>query len=397
MTRAAPGRSGARPGATRTSTPNSAQSPTSATWWLPRRKHDLAIALDIAFQCSPDHPYVSQHPEWFRARPDGTIQYAENPPKRYEDIYPFNFETDAWPELWDELKSIFDFWIAEGVTVFRVDNPHTKPFAFWEWCIGELKREHPEVVFLSEAFTQPKIMSLLAKVGFSQSYTYFAWRNGKHELQQYLEELTQTDMVEYFRPNLWPNTPDILTEQLQTGSRPLFMARLVLAATLGGNYGIYGPPFELLEHAPREPGSEEYLDSEKYEIRYWDLDRGESLAPFIGHVNRIRRANPAFRSQRSLRFHPIDNDQLLAYSKRDERTGNTVLIIVNLDAANVQSGWLSLDRGALGVLPGQTLALEDLLVGTQHTWGQDREFVQLDPGSSPAHIFRIESAGGASA
>ncbi len=357
-------------------------------------EHDLEVALDIALQCSPDHPYVKDHPEWFKMRPDGTIQYAENPPKRYEDIYPFNFETEAWRELWTELKSIFEFWIEQGVTVFRVDNPHTKPFAFWDWCIGELKQDHPETIFLAEAFTRPKIMSLLARVGFSQSYTYFAWRQGKDELQEYLEELTQTEMVEYFRPNLWPNTPDILTEQLQVGSRAMFLSRFVLAATLGANYGIYGPPFELLEHAPREPGSEEYLDSEKYEIRHWDLDRSESLAPFIGHINRIRRANPAFRNQRSLRFHPIDNDRLLAYSKHDETAGNTILVVVNLDDEHEQSGWLSLDRDALGVLPGEPLALEDLLVGTRYRWNQEREFVQLDPTSSPAHIFHIQTAGG---
>ena len=357
------------------------------------RDHGLAIALDIAFQCSPDHPYVKTHPDWFKMRPDGSVQYAENPPKRYEDIYPFNFETADWRALWDELKSVFDYWIAQGVTVFRVDNPHTKPFRFWEWCIGEVKREHPETIFLAEAFTRPKIMSRLARLGFTQSYTYFTWRTEKSELEEYLEELSQSEMVEFFRPNFWPNTPDILTEQLHTGSRPTFLTRFLLAATLSPNYGIYGPPFELLEHIPREPGSEEYRDSEKYEIRYWDLDRPESLAPFIGHVNRLRRANPAFSNLHSLRFHPVDNEQLLAYSKRDEESGNTLLIVVNLDAANPQAGWLTLDREALALEPGERFDVEDLLVGTRYTWGDERQYLRLDPDSIPAHIFRVDREG----
>ena len=253
----------------------------------------MEVALDIAFQCSPDHPYAEEHPEWFRKRADGTIQYAENPPKHYEDIYPFDFESEEWQALWEELRSIFIFWCEQGVRIFRVDNPHTKGFPFWEWCIAEVKLAYPEAIFLAEAFTRPKVMYGLAKLGFTQSYTYFAWHNTKWELTQCFAELTQSGVSEYFRPNLWPNTPDILTEYLQTGGRPAFMARLVLAATLGASYGTYGPAFELGESVPREPGSEEYLDSEKYQLRHWDLDHPGRLKEFIARVNGIRRDNPA--------------------------------------------------------------------------------------------------------
>ncbi|HKQ27133.1 MAG TPA: alpha-1,4-glucan--maltose-1-phosphate maltosyltransferase, partial [Burkholderiales bacterium] len=249
------------------------------------KKRGIEVALDIAFQCSPDHPYVKEHPEWFRIRPDGTVQYAENPPKKYQDIYPFEFETPAWKSLWEELKSVFEFWVGHGVTVFRVDNPHTKAFAFWEWAIRELKTEHPELIFLSEAFTRPRIMHKLSKIGFTQSYTYFAWRNTKAELIEYFTELTQSSTREYFRPNVWPNTPDILHETLQLGGRPAFIVRLVLAATLAANYGIYGPAYELLENTPREPDSEEYLDSEKYEVKRWDLGRADSLRELIARLN----------------------------------------------------------------------------------------------------------------
>jgi starch synthase (maltosyl-transferring) len=235
------------------------------------RANKMEVALDIAFQCSPNHPYVKEHPDWFRKRPDGTIQYAENPPKKYQDIYPFDFECHDWQRLWHELRSVFQFWIDQGVRCFRVDNPHTKPFGFWEWTISSLKEKQPELIFLAEAFTRPKIMYRLAKLGFTQSYTYFTWRNTKRELTEYFTELTQTEVREVFRPNLWPNTPDILHEYLQTGGRPAFIARLILAATLGANYGMYGPAFELCENVPREPKSEEYLNSEKYEIRQWSL------------------------------------------------------------------------------------------------------------------------------
>ena len=268
------------------------------------QEYGIEIALDIAFQCAPDHPYVQEHPEWFRWRPDGTVQYAENPPKKYEDIYPFDFDTAHWQALWEELKRIVCFWIEQGVRIFRVDNPHTKPLRFWEWLINEIKVSHPEVIFLSEAFTRPKVQYNLAKRGFTQSYTYFAWRHTKEEITRYFTELTQTDIREYFRPHLWPNTPDILTEYLQHGGRPAFLIRLVLAATLGASYGIYGPAFELCEHRPRFEGSEEYLDSEKYEIRHWDLEQRHSLQEFIARVNRIRRreSSPPEQSRPALSY-----------------------------------------------------------------------------------------------
>jgi starch synthase (maltosyl-transferring) len=349
----------------------------------------IEVALDIAFQCSPDHPYLKEHPEWFRKRPDGTIQYAENPPKRYEDIYPFDFEIENWKGLWDELKSVFLFWCEQGVRIFRVDNPHTKAFAFWEWVITQVKKDYPDAIFLAEAFTRPKVMYRLAKLGFTQSYTYFAWRNTKWELTQYFTELTQTDVREFFRPNPWPNTPDILTEYLQTGGRPAFMARLVLAATLGANYGIYGPAFELGEARPREPNSEEYLDSEKYQLRHWDLTHPNSLKEFITRVNQIRRDNLALQSDWNLRFHPTDNEQLICYSKQTEDKANIILVVVNLDPYRTHSGWVDLSLEELGLNRDEAFQVQDLLTDARYLWQGHRNFVQLDPQSSPAHIFRV--------
>jgi starch synthase (maltosyl-transferring) len=349
----------------------------------------IEIALDVAFQCSPDHPYVREHPEWFLKRPDGTIQYAENPPKKYQDIYPFHFEGEAWRALWTELKSIFEFWIEQGVHVFRVDNPHTKPFALWQWIIAEVKREHPEVLFLSEAFTRPKVMYRLAKAGFTQSYTYFSWRNTKHELIEYFTEIARPPVSDFFRPNLWPNTPDILPEYLQFGGRPAAAVRLVLAATLGASYGIYGPAFELAESAPREHGSEEYLDSEKYQLRNWALDRPDSLRDLIARVNRIRRDNPALQSNRGLRFHPVDNESLIAYSKTTEDGTDSVLTIVNLDPHNRHTGWLELDLASLGLESARPYQVHDLLSGARFLWQGTRNFVALDPAHAPAHVFRI--------
>jgi starch synthase (maltosyl-transferring) len=354
-----------------------------------REEHGIEVALDVAFQASPDHPYVEEHPEWFLERPDGTIQYAENPPKKYQDIYPFHFETGDWPELWRELESVFDHWIGEGVRVFRVDNPHTKPFAFWEWVIAEVQRRHPEVIFLSEAFTRPKVMYRLAKLGFTQSYTYFAWRTQKWDLTEYFTELTTTEAREFFRPNLWPNTPDILTEQLQFGGRNTFVQRLILAATLGASYGIYGPAFELMESQAREAGSEEYAASEKYQLRHWDLDRADSLAELIALVNRARRENPALQSDRGLRFHHVDNDQLLAYSKTTEDGANAVLVVVNLDPHHVQSGWLDLPLADLGVDPERPYQVHDLITNARYLWQGPRNFVQIDPSSVPAHVFAL--------
>ncbi len=353
------------------------------------REQGMEVALDLAFQCSPDHPYVKHHPEWFVQRPDGTIQYAENPPKKYQDIYPLNFESDQWAPLWRELKEIVVHWIDQGVRIFRVDNPHTKPFVFWYWLIAEVKREHPDVLFLSEAFTRPKIMYRLAKLGFTQSYTYFAWRQTRSELTQYFTELTKTDVREYFRPNLWPNTPDILTEQLQHGGRASFMSRFILAATLGANYGIYGPAFELMEQRPHKQGSEEYLDSEKYEIRVWDLDRRDSLKELIRLVNRIRRENVAFHNDQSLMFHHVDNEELIAYSKRSADGENVTLTVVNLSPHYVHSGWVHLDLQGLGVRADRPFQVVDLLTKASYTWEGPRNYVQLDPHSMPAHIFLV--------
>ncbi|HSS60665.1 MAG TPA: alpha-1,4-glucan--maltose-1-phosphate maltosyltransferase [Candidatus Limnocylindrales bacterium] len=343
--------------------------------------------IDIAFQCSPDHPYVREHPEWFRHRPDGSIQFAENPPKKYEDIVPFDFETEAWRELWQELLSIVRFWAEHGVRVFRVDNPHTKPFAFWEWLIDEVRRAYPDVILLSEAFTRPKVMFRLAKLGFSQSYTYFAWRNTAYELYQYFTELAQPPIREFFRPSLWPNTPDILTEYLQTGGRPAFQARLILAATLGASYGIYGPPFELMENRAREQGSEEYLDSEKYQVRSWDLARPDSLRELITIVNRIRRENPALQTDRGLRFHLTENDQLLAYSKSTPDNSNVILTVVNVDPHHVQRGMVNLPLDELGIEKDRPYQAHELISGARYLWNGPRNFVEINPHAMPGQIF----------
>jgi starch synthase (maltosyl-transferring) len=351
--------------------------------------HGLEIALDLAFQCAPDHPWVKAHPQWFRGRPDGSIQYAENPPKKYQDIYPIDFETPDWQALWSALLGVVRFWVDQGVRVFRVDNPHTKAFRFWEWVIAEARRVHPELVFLAEAFTRPKVMYHLAKLGFTQSYTYFTWRNTKGELAEYLRELTRTEVREYFRPSFWPNTPDILPEPLQYGGRAMFQSRLVLAATLSASYGIYGPAFELLEASPLRAGGEEYLDSEKYQLRHWDLDRPESLHEFVARVNRIRRDNPALHSNDRLEFHRIDNEQLIAYSKSTEDLSDLVVVVVNLDPHHVHSGWLELPLEGLGLAPDQPYQAHDLLGGGRYLWHGARNYVELDPRAAPAQIFRI--------
>jgi starch synthase (maltosyl-transferring) len=349
----------------------------------------IEIALDLAFQCSPEHPYVKANPEFFRWRPDGSVQYAENPPKKYQDIYPFDFETQQRQRLWDELLSIVTFWVGQGVRIFRVDNPHTKPFGFWEWLIASVKQDHPDVLFLSEAFTRPKVMYRLAKLGFTQSYTYFAWRNTKWELTEYFTELTRSPVAEFFRANLWPNTPDILTEYLQTGGRPAFMIRFTLAATLGASYGIYGPAFELGEHRPREAGSEEYLNAEKYEIKHWDIEREDSLQDLIARINRIRRQNPALQSDYSLQFHGVENDHLLCYSKTTEDLGNIILTAINLDPHHTQSGWTNLRLDLLGMAGDQPFEVQDLLTDARYLWRGPRNFLELNPAVMPAHIFRI--------
>ena len=349
---------------------------------------DLAIALDIAFQVSPDHPYVKEHPDWFVQRPDGTIQYAENPPKKYQDVYPFDFECEDWQGLWLELYDVFAFWIEHGVRVFRVDNPHTKALRFWEWCIGELKARHPDVLFLAEAFTRPKLMYALAKGGFSQSYTYFTWRSTKAELETYLREITAAPVNEFYRPSFWPNTPDILPEHLQHGGPPMFLLRLALAATLSSNYGMYGPAFELMEHVPR-PGSEEYLDNEKFQLRTWNLDDPRSLRDVITLVNRARRANPALQQTERITFHATDNDALLAYSKATDDHGNVVLVVANLDPAHAHGGWIDLDLAELGIRPGESFQVHDLFADARLLWSGARNYVSLDPKVFPVSLFVV--------
>ena len=353
------------------------------------RDKGIELALDIAYQCSPDHPWVKEHPEWFRRRPDGSIQYAENPPKKYQDIYPIDFETDDWKGLWQALADVVFFWCKQGVTVFRVDNPHTKAFPFWEWMIGEVKKKHPEAIFLAEAFTRPKVMGRLAKAGFTQSYTYFTWRNTKQELTTYFTELTQTALREYFRPNLWPNTPDILPEFLQWSGRAGFMSRLVLAATLGASYGIYGAAYELCVSQPLAPGKEEYYDSEKYQMTRWELGGPNDLSAFIARVNRIRHDNPALQSDRGLAFHPVDNPEMICYSKYDRASGSRIVTVVNLDPNHKQSGWIDLQLAELDIEANRPYQMEDVLAGGHYLWHGGRNFVSLDPQVVPAHIFRV--------
>jgi starch synthase (maltosyl-transferring) len=352
------------------------------------RELGLEIALDLAFQCSPDHPYVKKHPEWFYHRPDGSIHYAENPPKQYQDIYPFNFECEQWQDLWQELRSVVLFWIDHGVTLFRVDNPHTKPFAFWEWLIGEVRELYPEVIFLSEAFTRPRVMEYLAKAGFSQSYTYFTWRNTKTELTEYSLELGRAPLCEILRPNLFTNTPDILHEYLQIGRRSAFQVRATLAATLAGSYGIYGPPFELCE-ASALPGTEEYRDSEKYQLRHWNLDRPGQICDYISRLNEIRRENPALTRGRPPVFYPVDEEELIAYGRASEDLRELVIVVVNLDPHHKRSGWVELPLRELGLDETHPFQMHDLLGGGRHLWHGPRNYVSLDPASAPAHIFRL--------
>jgi starch synthase (maltosyl-transferring) len=348
----------------------------------------MEVAMDLAFQCTPDHPYVKEHPEWFRKRPDGTIQYAENPPKKYEDIFPLNFETDDILGLWEELKSVAVFWINKGVKIFRVDNPHTKGFSFWAWLMGDIKKDYPDVIFLSEAFTRPKVMYRLAKIGFTQSYTYFTWRNTKREFMDYLTELTRTEVSEFFRPNFWPNTPDILPEHLQYGGRPAFITRLVLAGTLSSSYGIYGPAFELCENEGLT-GKEEYLDSEKYEIREWDWNKEGNLRDLIAVFNGIRKENPALQLTRNLKFYGVDNEYLLFYGKATDNLENIILVVVNLDPFHTQSGWVSVPIDELGIDPHQPYLVHDLLSQDKYIWHGERNYVELNPHIIPAHIFRL--------
>lgn len=355
------------------------------------RKYEMEIALDLAFQCSPDHPYVKEHPEWFRWRPDNRVQYAENQPKKYEDIIPLNFQTENWRELWQELKGVVIFWIRQGVRVYRVDNPHTKPFAFWQWLIAEIKKEFSDVIFLAEAFTRPKRMYRLAKAGFDQSYTYFTWRNTKLELEQYFTELTATGAAEYFRANLWPNTPDILPEYLQYGGRAAFITRLILAATLSSNYGIYGPAFESCADKAAE-GREEYRDSEKYEIKNWQRNGKGNIRAIIARVNRARRENSSLQQTRNLRFHEIDNNSMICYSKASDDLSNITITVVNLDPFHRQSGWILLPLDEMGVESTQPYLLHDQLSNDKYVWEGQRNYLELDPQVMPAHILRLHKS-----
>ena len=347
---------------------------------------DLEVALDIAFQTSPDHPYIEEHPEWFYHRPDGTIRYAENPPKKYQDVHPINFETDDWAALWRELKSVFEHWIDHGVTIFRVDNPHTKPFAFWQWCLRELRKDTPELIVLSEAFTRPKTMKSLAKLGFNNSYTYFTWRNTREELAKYGRELFHTRTAEYFRPNFWPNTPDILHDDLVHGGRPAHKIRFVLAATMSSAYGVYGPPYEHVFNE-QHPDREEYAQNEKYEIRTWDWNDPTSLQPFMARVNRIRNENPALQQMRNIQFHETQNPELIAYSKAAGT--NLVVVVASLDPHHSQEGQLILPGSDVGLPPDDAFPVHDLLQDARYTWHGERHYLRLTP-DAPAHIFRIE-------
>jgi len=349
--------------------------------------YGLEVALDFAIQCSPDHPYVKEHPQWFIWRPDGTVQYAENPPKKYQDILPVNFENDDWQALWEELKSILVYWCEQGVRIFRVDNPHTKSFNFWEWCIGEVQNAYPGTIFLSEAFTKPKVMKELAKLGYTQSYTYYTWRNSKHELIEYMTELTQSEMKEYFRPNFWPNTHDINPYSLQSGNQAAFITRFFMAATLSSNYGIFGPVYELMYHDPY-PGKEEYLNSEKYEVRYWDWEQRNKLTTIISKVNAARKTNAALHITNNITFCDIQNDNIIAYYK--EHGDNRLLCVVNLDPYSRQSGFVRVPLYKMGLHEGDQMRMFDIITGQYYTWSTELNYVELDPYNMPMHLFRIE-------
>lgn len=353
------------------------------------KKLDIEIALDIAFQCAPDHPYVKEHPEWFRQRPDGSIQYAENPPKKYQDIYPFNFENEHWLALWNELKSVITYWIEQGVKIFRVDNPHTKPIAFWEWAIHEVNKEYQDIIFLSEAFTRPKIMAALAKVGFTQSYTYFTWRVSKEELTVYMNELVSGPSRNYFRPNFWPNTPDILPYHLQHQGENIFIIRLALAATLSSNYGIYGPAYEWHDNVPVQ-GKEEYFNSEKYEIKHHDWKKTNRMTDIITIINKARKENEALQSTWNIQFCLIDNPNIIAYLKATDDLSNVVMVVVNLDPHARQYGYVQLPLSRLKITGRVNVKVYDLLTDDRYTWTQEWNYVELDPYRMPFHLFKVE-------
>jgi starch synthase (maltosyl-transferring) len=353
------------------------------------KKFDIDIALDIAFQCAPDHPYVKEHPAWFKQRPDGSIQYAENPPKKYQDIYPFNFETENWQALWNELKSVISYWIDQGVKIFRVDNPHTKPIAFWEWAIHEIDKEYPDIIFLSEAFTRPKVMASLAKIGFTQSYTYFTWRISKQELTEYMNELVLGHSRNYFRPNFWPNTPDILPYHLQHQGENIFIIRLALAATLSSNYGIYGPAYEFYDNVPMQ-GKEEYFNSEKYEVKHYDWKKTNRMTDLIALINAARKNHAALQSTWNIQFCAIENPNLLAYLKATDDLSSIILMIVNLDQHGRQSGYVQIPLSKLKIRDRVNLKVYDLITEEHYTWTQEWNYVELDPYKLPFHLFKLE-------
>jgi starch synthase (maltosyl-transferring) len=352
-------------------------------------KYNIKIALDLAFQCAPDHPYVKEHPEWFKQRPDGSIQYAENPPKKYQDIYPFNFECDNWQELWDELKSVIIFWIEQGVTIFRVDNPHTKPIPFWQWAIAEVNKEYPHIIFLAEAFTRPKVMASLAKIGFQQGYTYFTWRVTKQEITDYMKELVYGPSRNYFRPNFWPNTPDILPYHLQNQGENSFILRFVLASTLSSSYGMYGPSYEFLENTPVE-NKEEYFNSEKYEVRHYDWKKTNRMTDIISLVNKARKENAALQSTWNVQFCSIENDNLIAYLKATDDLSNIILVVVTLDPFVSQQGFVQLPKERLKLSDKINVKVIDLITEEKYTWTQEWNYVELNPYKLPFHIFKLE-------
>ena len=353
------------------------------------KEKGIEIAMDFALQAAPDHPYVKEFPQWFKWRPDGTVQYAENPPKKYQDIQPIYFESGDWKNLWKELLSVALFWVEEcGVRIFRVDNPHTKPFYFWGWLIGEIKKKHPDVLFLSEAFTRPKIMQQLAKQGFTQSYTYFTWRNTRNEIIEYVNELTKTEQKEYFRPNFWPNTPDINPFPLQGANEATHLQKYFLAATLSSNTGVYGPVFEYMV-SDAIPGKEEYMDSEKYEVRQWDWNRENKITTLIGRINKARREQPSLQQTNNIEFCDTDNDQLLAYYKYDDNRENETLMVVCLDAYYSKQGWLKLPLQSLGIPEGHAIMVTDLITGNSYHWDKEWNFIELHP-ALPFHLFKIQ-------
>jgi len=352
-------------------------------------KMGIELAMDIAYQCAPDHPYVKEHPQWFKWRPDGTVQYAENPPKKYEDILPFDFETDDWENLWLELKSVIDYWIKAGVRIFRIDNPHTKAFRFWEWMIAEVRKTNPDVLFLAEAFTRPRLMERLAKTGFNQSYTYFTWRNTKYELETYMKELTKTEMRYYFRPNFWPNTPDILPPALINGGENAHIMRLILAATLSSNYGLYGPVYEFGINIPHGQ-KEEYGDNEKYEIKHWDWTKYTRIREIIIRINQIRKQNTALQSTWNIEFAETSSDQIICYIKTDLQTGNKLLIAVNLDVTQTHAATIKIPFEQLNIDPAKEIIANDLLSGDIWYWQGEYQYIELNPYLMPAQIFRLE-------